>query len=49
MMLHRHFEAEQDKNMTRLEDVTPTPKKEEAAPPEEAPKRRGGRPKKTEE
>ena len=46
MMLHRHFEAERDKNITTLADVTP--KEEfvsEVFPPEEAPKRRG-RPKK---
>lgn len=54
MMLHRHFENERNKNITKLEDVTP--KKEyisEVFPPEEpveAPKKRAGRPqKKTEE
>ena len=51
MMLHRHFEAEKDKNITTLEDVTPKEKYvSEVFPPvedaEEAPKRRG-RPKKT--
>lgn len=55
MMLHRHFEKEsQKKNMTTLADVTA---KEEFVsdvfPPDEkaveAPKRRGGRPKKTAE
>lgn len=45
MMLHRHFEAEKNKNITKLEDVTP--KEEfvsEVFPPDEpaeAPKRRG--------
>lgn len=48
MMLHRHFEAEKEPNITTLGDVTPKPKKE-AAPPEDAPKRRGGRAKKTED
>lgn len=53
MMLHRHFEAEKSKsdNVTTLADVAPTPKIEESIPeisaPEDAPKRRGGRPKKT--
>lgn len=52
MMLHRHFETEKEKNITKLEDVAP--KEEfvsEVFPPDdpvEAPKRRG-RPKKTEE
>jgi len=53
MMLHRHFEAEKEKNITTLADVTP--KEEfvsEIFPPDEkpveAPKKRG-RPKKTEE
>ena len=51
MMLHRHFEAERDKNITTLADVTP--KEEfvsEVFPPDEkeAPKRRG-RPKKNHE
>ena len=48
MMLHRHFEAEKNPNVTTLEDVTPKPK-EESVPPEDAPKRRGGRAKKTED
>lgn len=49
MMLHRHFEAEKEKNITKLADLTP--KEEyvsEVFPPEEpaeAPKKRG-RPKK---
>ena len=50
MMLHRHFEAEKNKNVTKLKDVTPTAEEEEFVsevfPPDEAPKRRG-RPKKT--
>lgn len=47
MMLHRHFEAEKDKNITKLKDVTPTAEEyvSDVFPPEEAPKRRG-RPKK---
>ena len=50
MMLHRHFEAERDKNITTSEDVTPKERfVSEVFPPdveaEEAPKRRG-RPKK---
>lgn len=49
MMLHRHFEAEKNPNITKLEDVTPKPDKEESVPPEDAPKRRGGRAKKTED
>lgn len=55
MMLHRHFEAEKSKNMTKLSDVTPTAKKEfvsEIFPPEEpveAPKRRGRQKKSVEE
>lgn len=54
MMLHRHFEAEKNDNVTTLEDVTPKPKKKdefvsEIFPPEDAPKRRGGRAKKTED
>lgn len=55
MMLHRHFEAENAKNenVTTLADVAPTPKQDdfvsEIFPPEDAPKRRGGRPKKTDE
>jgi hypothetical protein len=54
MMLHRHFEAEKNKNVTTLEDVTPKPTKQdefvsEIFPPEEPTKRRGGRPKKTDE
>ena len=53
MMLHRHFEAEKNKNVTTLEDVTPKPKQDEFVseifPPEEPTKRRGGRPKKTDE
>lgn len=54
MMLHRHFEAEKNKNVTTLEDVTPKPAKKdefvsEIFPPEDAPKRRGGRAKKTED
>ncbi len=44
MMLHRHFEGEANKNITKLSDVTPTVKEEfEPEPPEapvEAPKRR---------
>lgn len=38
MMLHRHFETEKEKNITKLEDVTP--KEEfvsEVFPPEEVP------------
>lgn len=53
MMLHRHFEAEQNRNMTKLSDVIPDEKKDfvsEVFPPEEEkteqPKR--GRKKKTE-
>ena len=55
MMLHRHFEAENAKNenVTTLADVAPTPKQDEFVselfPPEDAPKRRGGRAKKTED
>ena len=49
MMLHRHFEAEKEKNITTLEDVTPKERfVSEVFPPDEpieAPKRRG-RPKK---
>ena len=45
MMLHRHFEAERNKNVTTLKDVTPKPKKTEES--EEKPKK--GRPRKTEE
>lgn len=52
MMLHRHFEAENAKNVTKLADVTPTEKEEfvsEVFPPDEEhteqPKR--GRRKKT--
>ena len=49
MMLHRHFEAERDRNITTLADVTPKEKfVSEVFPPDdekEAPKRRG-RPKK---
>ena len=45
MMLHRHFEAEKSKNITKLKDVTPGEKK--AEPKEETPKR-SGRPKKSE-
>ena len=44
MMLHRHFEGEVSKNITKLSDVTPTAKEEfKPEPPEapvEAPKRR---------
>lgn len=43
MMLHRHFEAEKEKNITKLKDVTPTEKEEK---PVEA--KRPGRPKKSE-
>ena len=55
MMLHRHFENEKNKNenVTTLADVAPTPKKDEFVselfPPEVPQKRRGGRPKKTDE
>ena len=49
MMLHRHFEAEKENNITKLEDLAPREKfVSEVFPPEEpmeAPKRRG-RPKK---
>lgn len=47
MMLHRHFEKENEQNMTTLKDVTPKDEEfvPEIFPPEEAPKRRG-RPKK---
>lgn len=53
MMLHRHFEAEQNKNVTKFEDVTPHFVSDVFPPDEadevvEAPKKRG-RPKKTEE
>ena len=54
MMLHRHFEAEKNKNenVTTLADVTAKSKEDEFVseifPPEDAPKRRG-RPKKTDE
>lgn len=46
MMLHRHFQEEQNKNITTLADVSPVEKEEDVSeifPPE--PKRRG-RPKK---
>ncbi len=51
MMLHRHFETEKEKNITKLENVTPQVEYvSDVFPPEEvpneAPKRRG-RPKKT--
>jgi len=56
MMLHRHFEAEKNKNITTLADVTPHAEEEfvsEVFPPDEgpgeAPKKRGRPPKKTEE
>lgn len=55
MMLHRHFESANAKNenVTTLADVAPTPKQDEFVselfPPEEPTKRRGGRPKKTDE
>ena len=53
MMLHRHFENEKNKNVTTLADVAPKPKTDEFVseifPPEDAPKRRGGRTKKTED
>ena len=50
MMLHRHFERERNQNVTTLADLTPGEKREEVAPamteaPEEAPKRRGRKPK----
>lgn len=47
MMLHRHFEKENEQNMTTLKDVTQNDEEyvSEIFPPEEAPKRRG-RPKK---
>ena len=56
MMLHRHFEGQNNENITTLADVTPTAKEEkfvsEVFPPDEkpveAPKKRG-RPKKVEE
>lgn len=46
MMLHRHFEAEKNKNMTTLADLSGSGKEfvSEVFPPEEpveAPKRRG--------
>ena len=49
MMLHRHFETERNPNITTLEDVKPKLKQEAPNPPEDAPKRRGGRAKKTED
>ena len=55
MMLHRHFEGEANKNITKLSDVTPTAKEEfvsEVFPPDgpvEAPKRRGRQKKAAEE
>lgn len=52
MMLHRHFEAENNKNMTTLRDLNKNANEEfvsEIFPPEDAPKRRGGRQKKTAE
>lgn len=52
MMLHRHFEAENNKNMTTLRDLNKDANEEfvsEIFPPEDAPKRRGGRTKKTAE
>lgn len=57
MMLHRHFEAEKEKNITTLADVTPHEKEEyvsEIFPPDEetpveAPKRRGRPAKKSED
>lgn len=45
MMLHRHFEAEKSKNITKLEDVAHVDEVSEEQPVE-APKKRG-RPKKT--
>ena len=56
MMLHRHFEAEKNKNMTTLQDLTPAAreKKEEFVsevfPPEEPAEasRKRGRPRKSE-
>lgn len=44
MMLHRHFEAEKEKNVTKLADVSGEEKEEfisEIFPPDEAPKKRG--------
>lgn len=56
MMLHRHFEENNNPNLTTLADVTPHREKfvSEVFPPEEGaseekPKRKGGRPKKTAE
>lgn len=54
MMLHRHFENEKSVNMTKLEDMNPKAEfVSEVFPPEEvpveAPKRRGGRPRKSAE
>lgn len=45
MMLHRHFQKEENENMTKLSDLTNPPKEEEPVA-EEAPKRRGRPPKK---
>ena len=52
MMLHRHFENEKNKNITKAKDVTPEEFVSDVFPPEEpveAPKKRVGRPKKVEE
>ena len=48
MMLHRHFERENNQNVTTLADLTPDAKREEPVlteVPEEAPKKRGRKPK----
>lgn len=53
-MLHRHFEREKEKNITKSQDTEPfvsaifPPEKTENNEAEEAPKKRG-RPKKSEE
>ena len=51
MMLHRHFEKERTNNVTTLADLTPGAKREEEVlteVPEEAPKKRGRKPKTSE-
>ena len=52
MMLHRHFEEQNKKNLTTLKDVSMKEKDEEFVseifPPDEASPKRRGRPKKAE-
>ena len=48
MMLHRHFENEKNQNVTTLAGLTQSEKREEPVlteVPEEAPKKRGRKPK----